>query len=181
MSKKVIENIKKYKLAEKYIEKANKRDRSYKFLVKGLDLQQLKREQENPSLYKGKSRAFNYRPARKNNERLEHVVIPAYTGNIVVTFEYAASQGESKYINIIDIKKIDNPNAKRKKDIPELTERQVRNRALWAAEKIVSEYSAESYYVNDIPISELDLIKDLVDELSILYIQEYGVRKKKYE
>lgn len=178
MSKKLIENIKKYKLADKYIERAKKRDRSYKFLVKGLDIEQLKKEQENPSLYRGVSRAFNYRPTRKNNERLEHVVIPAYTGNIVVTFEYAASQGESKYINIIDIKKIDNPYAKRKKDIPELTERQIRNRAVWAAEKILTNYSAESYYVNDIPLSGLELKKDLVEELSILYIQEYGVRKK---
>lgn len=68
MSKKVIENIKKYKLAEKYLEKAKRRDNSYKFLVTGIDIKQLQKEKENPSLYQGRSRAFNYRPKRIHHD-----------------------------------------------------------------------------------------------------------------
>lgn len=178
MSKKVIENIKKYKLAEKYLEKAKRRDNSYKFLVTGIDIKQLQKEKENPSLYQGRSRAFNYRPYR-NTERLEQIIIPSYTGDLVISFEYVASQGVAKYIDIIDIRKVDRPNRKQKEKENELlTERQIRNRAVRAAEMIMEGYPAESYYINNAPVSDLDMKKDLVNELTILYIQEYGVRNK---
>lgn len=178
MSKKVIDKIKKYKLAEKYLEKAKRRDNSYKFLVTGLDIKQLQKEKENPSLYQGRSRAFNYRPHR-NTERLEQIIIPSYTGDLVISFEYVASQGVAKYIDIVDIRKVERPDRKEKEKTNDLlTERQIRNRAVRAAEMIMNGYPAESYYINNAPVSDLDMMKDIVNELTILYIQEYGVKKK---
>lgn len=177
MSKEVLKALKKQGYLKAGIEKMKKKDFSYTNKVTGLNLKQLKKEQENPTILNGRSRAFNFIP-EKEQERLEHVVIQSYTGNIIVSFAVVESSGTVKYLNVLDVKKVENPRKKQKTSDVELSTRQIRNRALSAAEMITATYNADNFYVNGNPLSEIELIKDLVDEISFLYEQEYGVREK---
>lgn len=144
--------------------------KKYKAVVSGLNYGVLQKQRKDLGKYKDNFSAFQP-AAPKPGSYNETIKIKSYTGDIKITVQLPQSpepDGSYGYVNIINVEKVDNG----REDIKPLTDRQIKNRMLKVAEKVVSTFRSNNYYVNGDQVSEIELIGDLVGELTIAYKEE---------
>lgn len=159
------------KAAEKKKLTGSATSKNYKATITGLNYKLLQKQRQNPTKYKGNYSAFQ-QPLPRAGSFNQELVINSYTGDIVLTIQLPNSpeaDGSYGYVNIVNVEKRERPAMK---DTKPLTDRQIKNRFLRATEKLLSVYKSNSYYVNGETISEIELVADLVNELTLAYKEE---------